>query len=402
LSEPGNVRSRVASEDVRGKVLVIEPDGPARELLSAYASAAGFVADTLSDPAIALAHLRQHSGYDVVILGLWEANDATQRLLSVVIDDPELGRLHRVVVTDTVPERGRVDGFVTRPIKRAHFIERLEQAAVRRTPLQDRTLAVPTEPIAAISTVARPRVLLAEDNPINQRVALLQLEKLGYDVDVVNDGEGAVTAVQAGPDRYAMILMDCQMPVLDGFAATRRIRQWEAEQSQSRHLAVIAMTANAMTGDREQCLAAGMDDYLSKPVNRQALSQMLERWLPTVLRGPDDGDIGHAASLQERLRANMTNQANDASVVAGAYIARITGLLTEIEHSAASRNHDRVHQLAQNGKAASDSVGAVELAARFRALETGANLRQLDRYAALLSALRQEFSTVHAALLALG
>ena len=97
-------------------------------------------------------------------------------------------------------------------------------------------------------------------------------------VEVVNDGAAAVAAYQAAPARYHLILMDCQMPVLDGFEATRAIRTWEAGQPQSRHVSIIAMTANAMAGDRELCLAAGMDDYLARPVGRQALSEALDRY----------------------------------------------------------------------------------------------------------------------------
>ena len=403
LIEPGTHRSAEGAEPLRGKALIVDPDEPAREILATYAGAAGYVAETLSDPALALAQLRQQGGYDVVILGIWEADDATQRLLSVIVDDPELGRLRRVVVTDTVPERGKVDGIVGRPIKRAQLLERLEQAVARRSSPQDRTLAVQAEPIAASTPVARPRVLLAEDNPVNQRVALLQLDKLGYDVDVVNDGEAAVAAVQAAPDRYAMILMDCQMPVLDGFAATRRIRKWEIEQGRGRHMAVIAMTANAMTGDREQCLGAGMDDYLSKPVNRLALSQMLERWLPDALRAREDGDAGHVTSLEERLRSSLAEHGSptDVSNTAGTFAARVKLWVDEIEQNIAAGAHERVRVLAQMGKDESMTIGAVELAARFRALETGAILRRQDRYGSLLSGLRQEFSIVNAALLAL-
>jgi CheY-like chemotaxis protein len=145
-----------------------------------------------------------------------------------------------------------------------------------------RTLEVVVREPGAASEVAeaareRLQVLLAEDNAINQKVALLQLEQLGYAVEVASNGAAALAAYQANPDRYALILMDCQMPVLDGFAATQAIREWEARQPGHRHVHVIAMTANAMSGDREECLAAGMDDYLSKPVSRQALHAMLQR-----------------------------------------------------------------------------------------------------------------------------
>jgi CheY-like chemotaxis protein len=84
------------------------------------------------------------------------------------------------------------------------------------------------------------------------------------------------------PERFDLILMDCQMPVLDGFEATRRIRAWEAGQPHSPHIAIVAMTANAMAGDREACLSSGMDDYLSKPVKRQDLSEVLGRHLSAV------------------------------------------------------------------------------------------------------------------------
>ena len=118
------------------------------------------------------------------------------------------------------------------------------------------------------------RVLLAEDNPVNQRIALLQLRKLGYAVDPVNNGADAVAAWERGG--YQIILMDCHMPQMDGYQATQKIRSLE-RQEKLPPVRIIAMTANAMQGDRELCLAAGMDDYVSKPVDEKKLIESLER-----------------------------------------------------------------------------------------------------------------------------
>ena len=117
------------------------------------------------------------------------------------------------------------------------------------------------------------RILLAEDNPVNQKVAKIILRKLGCLVQVANNGEEAVAEVQR--QRYDLVLMDCQMPVMDGYEATRMIRLLPNAEAE---IPVIAMTANAMEGDRERCLQAGMDDYLTKPIQPQALVVALRRW----------------------------------------------------------------------------------------------------------------------------
>jgi two-component system sensor histidine kinase/response regulator len=117
-------------------------------------------------------------------------------------------------------------------------------------------------------------ILLAEDNVVNQKVACRILEKLGYRVDVAADGAAAFEAWQSG--RYQLILMDCQMPVMDGYETTRKIRELE---SGGKHIPIIALTAHAMKGADNECRAAGMDDYLSKPIDREQLQQSLSRWL---------------------------------------------------------------------------------------------------------------------------
>jgi CheY-like chemotaxis protein len=123
------------------------------------------------------------------------------------------------------------------------------------------------------------RILVVEDNRTNQRVAQKMLEGLGYTADLQANGQLGVEAHAAAP--YDLILMDCQMPVMDGYEASRAIRALSGE---ARHVPIIALTANALEGDRERCLAAGMNDYLTKPLKRERLRTALEEWLPAAQR----------------------------------------------------------------------------------------------------------------------
>jgi signal transduction histidine kinase/CheY-like chemotaxis protein len=129
------------------------------------------------------------------------------------------------------------------------------------------------------------RVLLAEDNEINRKIACRFLEKAGFVVDTAVDGAGAVEAVTHFD--YGLVLMDVQMPGMDGLAATAEIRRWESTQPGARHIPIIAMTANAMNGDRERCLQAGMDDYLAKPVSSHAVELKVRYWLQSREPGPE-------------------------------------------------------------------------------------------------------------------
>ena len=119
----------------------------------------------------------------------------------------------------------------------------------------------------------QPRILMAEDNPINQKVGKLILQRAGFVIDLVEDGNEALEAHRANP--YDLILMDCQMPIMDGFEASRQIRQLTGPQP-----VIIAVTANALVGERERCLKAGMNDYLSKPFQAEQLVGVVKKWIP--------------------------------------------------------------------------------------------------------------------------
>jgi len=172
-----------------------------------------------------------------------------------------------------------VHAFVAKPVGQGELFDALTLALAHDAIPMSRPAAQPydsrPEP-AAVSAEQRKsiRVLLAEDNFLNRKLTMSQLEKLGYVADSVGNGKEAVEAVAR--ESYDVILMDCQMPVMDGYEATMEIRRRDGANKRRR---IIAMTANALEGDREKCLSAGMDDYLSKPTRHEDLEKALARAL---------------------------------------------------------------------------------------------------------------------------
>ncbi len=165
---------------------------------------------------------------------------------------------------------GLFDAEVGKPVRTEPLVAALEHALHR-----DRRAARPApRPDAPAPARRALHVLLVEDNPVNQKVACRMLERLGCAVEIVEDGKTAVDRVR--DTVFDLVFMDCQMPEMDGFEATRAIRRMES--GHGRHVTIVAMTAHAMTSDRAACLAAGMDDYMAKPIRADMLREALERW----------------------------------------------------------------------------------------------------------------------------
>ena len=280
----------------RSRVLLLTGRDESSEVLSRWLLAMGSHAEVAADAEAAQARLREvaASGKPLPLLlldGQWLPEhglpmvralraEAALRTLAIVwlypIDNPML--------PSTATAAG-VNVCIAKPVRRAVLREALREAsrAAQRAATADGTASPsrPSQPRPDPALRGSGHILLAEDNPINQMVARRILQAHGFTVDVAADGQAAVAAAQQG--RYSAILMDCQMPVMDGLEATRRIRaneqeQGDKDQGDRARTPILALTAHALPEERERCLQAGMDDYLSKPFTPEALVRLLTRW----------------------------------------------------------------------------------------------------------------------------
>ena len=247
------------------------------------------------------------------------------------------------------------------------------------------------------------RVLLVEDNPVNLMVAQRLLQVLGVDCDAAGNGQAAIEKMDGGD--YDLVLMDCQMPVLDGYSATRRWREIEQERNVERRLPIVAMTANAMAGDRQKCLDAGMDDYLAKPVTRTELEQCVARWKGSNLAVPDS--LPPAAELAERsppvLDGGVLGELREVlgpevDRIVAVYLEDAPRLIAQLERAAVDNDPIALRVAAHTLKSSSANVGATTLAEAARDLEHGARDGTLAQPGNAVARIVSEFAQVRAAL----
>ncbi|MDB5937067.1 MAG: hybrid sensor histidine kinase/response regulator, partial [Massilia sp.] len=286
--EPGF--SLTAIEGLR--VLIVDEHSSTREELErqivAWNVSCDGVGSALEAPERLAAAAAAGRPYDVAILDMdLERTSGLSLAAGIKADPATRGTRLLLVSSDRLaadPVQRREAGVAYQLIKPVRAGDLFECIATRQRKAVVAPAALePTAPVRQPSTgPARLRkVLLAEDNPVNVEVAMAMLDSLGVEVSCARNGDEALQAVRAG--RYDVVLMDCQMPVMDGFAATSEIRRHERENGRGRTLPIIAITANALQGDRESCLAAGMDDYLSKPFTQQQLAAVMGRWIALPL-----------------------------------------------------------------------------------------------------------------------
>jgi two-component system, sensor histidine kinase and response regulator len=261
------------------RVLVLDDDEPTRRTHEAILASWGMYAASSSDVDGARIKLREASRngvpFDVVLVDYILPRNDGLALAAEFGEQTEYGKPARILLTgfDAVGRKEAAlaagcSAYLLKPVDPSELYDTLSEIE------RGRRTRVPS----ADDARPRARILLAEDSALIRRVARLQLEDLQYGVDIVENGLQAVAAVAAGD--YELVLMDMRMPEMDGLTATRAIRS--AEHESGKHIIVVALTANALEGDRDACIAAGMDDFLAKPLQLNALRSTLDRWLPQL------------------------------------------------------------------------------------------------------------------------
>ena len=344
--------------------------------------------------------------YDVVVLDLNMPDMDGLELAHAIGADPSIAGPHLFMlsssgrVTRQTAEAAGLSGTLTKPVRQSELFNCLmEGLSMAEAPI------TPAAPIATNPSEICGRLLLVEDNTMNQLVASKLLAKLGYEVAIAGNGIEALEALEH--DTFDAVLMDCQMPQMDGYAATREIRRREGL---SRRTPIIAMTAAAMAGDREKCLDAGMDDYLTKPIRPDALGETIRRWVRTEISEPPGAapsdssapEDGEPAKLDPE-RLAMLRDLDDGdglllAMLAQEFTAEAWRQLEVLRESVAEGDPQTMERAAHSIKGASANLGATQLSELTGHLEALARAGAIQGAAPLVDAVGVELERVGAAL----
>ena len=382
-ARPHDAGAPPVGDDLAGRRILIVEDNPTnRMILAEQAHDWGMAVTALPDAQQALALLQRSAGgaqpFALAVVDMKMPRMNGLELVRAVRADAAIAPLPMVMLTSVGREgdiaaarAAGVTAYLEKPIRKAQLYRALVEALAPAASAASRSSsAAPPSPRFA------GRVLLAEDNPVNQEVALGLIEALGVRADVAASGQEALARVASV--RYDVVLMDCQMPELDGFAATAEIRRGEAERGG--HLPIVAVTAHALDGDREVCLAAGMDDYLAKPFTRAQLAAVLQRWLPAAGPGRPEGTgpiaptaalggtevAAGRVSLNPQALAAIGRLSDQGTAlvgrVIGAFLADTPARLAQIRDATHAGNAEALRKTAHALKSSCANVGAERLA----------------------------------------
>ncbi len=409
------------------RVLVVDDNATNRLILRQQLRSWGMEPAEAEDGVAALEELRaaaaQGRAYDLVILDFNMPRMDGLQLASAIMADPDLRHARLFLLSSAAQRLGGdaarahgLSGCLTKPVRQSELFNLIVTGInADAAPLVEQAARHPRRREASRTDGAQ--ILLVEDNSMNQLVASRILDKLGYRVDIAGNGREALAAL--ANKRYAAVLMDCQMPEMDGYDATRELRRREGV---SRHTPVIAMTAAAMEGDRELCIEAGMDDYITKPVRADAIEQALRRWIaddrdqvvqddaPAAPEAPQDDDAPHDddvhddgtpvldASRISTLRDLDSGDGELLRLLVEEYANDARAQLDTLHAALAEGDPHTVERAAHTVKGASANIGATSLAELCRELEALGRAAALGSARELLDRIETEFDNVRHAL----
>ena len=381
------------------RILVVDDNATNREIVTRHARSWGMEPVAIELPAAALELIENGEPFDVAVLDMMMPGMDGLALAGEIRSRRSAQELPLLLLTSL----GRLPQTVSSSVFSAQLSKPLKASQLYNTLLQLLTVGGTGggEEVEAVTDgkLARSalRILLAEDNAMNQKVALRLLERLGYRADVATTGLEAIGALERQP--YDVILMDVQMPELDGLDATRRICERWPEESRPH---IIAMTANALPEDREACFAAGMNDYVAKPIRSEELAAALKRAKP--LRNGDAAPApAGSVSLDAGALENLRDLGGDAFLgeVVDAFLADAPELIATLRRALDERSHEELRRAAHTLKSNGATLGAEGFAELCRTLEQRAKSGELDGAEELVGRIEQEYRPLEEALIAL-
>ncbi len=386
------------------RVLVVDDNAANREVVKRQASSWGMVPRDTGSPTEALEWIRRGDPFDAAILDM-QMPEMDGLALAREIRRFRAARVLPLVMLTSLGRRKEdveagVDfaAHLTKPIKASQLYEAL-MSVFGEISEEARPVGAGVARGSEATSRGPPQVLLADDNAVNQQLALALLKKMGYRADVATNGAEVLEALARRP--YDVVLMDVEMPVMDGLEASRRINQeWPAGQRPR----IIAMTANAMQGDREACLAAGMDDYLSKPIRREELAAALARSEARAVSADDAATADEVDDPGSVDLAELEAAVGDPSFVReliSTFLNDAPDLLGELRSSLEQRDFEELRRAAHTLKANGRTFGATGLAALSEELELSAQRGKLADAVELVTRIEKEYARVAGALGAL-
>jgi len=384
------------------KVLVVDDNQTNRKIVTYQLRSWGMKSEVASSASEALDSLRRAARggerFQLAILDAQMHGMDGLGLGRAIKGDPHIAATELVMLSsigqrpaDDVMKAAGLAAYLTKPVRQSALFDCLARVVTARRNGAPSAVETASTTSRAPETLPRraARVLLAEDNSVNQKVAIRQLKKLGYSADAVANGLEVLDALSRIP--YDVVLMDCQMPEMDGYEATVEIRRREGG---AKHTIVIAMTAHALAGEREKCLAAGMDDYLSKPVKTEELEKVLDRWAGERTSGDGNRRMDSSSVDLERLRDAADGNEAILRALVDDYLRQTAEAIADIRLAIHTRSAADVERIAHNHAGSSATLGVTAAIGPLRRLERAGREADFDEAAHATALLAQEFEHI--------